>query len=67
VVDVGEPEPAALEAPRDRRLGKPRPVLLAEEPLLLDCAYDFAVDDEAGRGIGVVRVDAEDRRHAAPR
>jgi hypothetical protein len=63
VVDLGEGEAAAGEAPADRLRREPGPMLRAEEPFLLHGADDLAVDDEAGRRIGVVGVDAEDGGH----
>ena len=52
--------PASLQAVADRFAGEAAPVLDAAEALLLDGGDQVAVLDQAGRGIGVIGVEAED-------
>ena len=52
--------PRFVEAVADGDRRKSRPVLDAPEALLLGRGDELAVDDDAGRGVGVMGVDAED-------
>jgi hypothetical protein len=60
VIDVGEAGAGRLQAVADGLGGKAGPVLQAAEPLLLRSRDELAVDDEACRRVGVIRVEAED-------
>ena len=66
VLDLRQSDPGLGEAVADGLARKARPVLDAAEALLLGRRDDLAIADEAGGGIAVERVDAEDRGHPTP-
>ena len=59
MVDVAQARAGFREAIGDRLRGKAGPVLDAPEPFLLGGGDQHAVADQARRGVGVERVDAE--------
>ena len=63
MVDVGQRDACFGQAVADRFTGEPAPMLDAAETLLLDGGQQHAVLHQAGRGIGVVGVEAQDIGH----
>ena len=65
MVELGRRDAGLREAPGGGEGGEAGDVLDPVEALLLRGGDELAVDDERSRGVAVVRVEAEDRRHAA--
>jgi hypothetical protein len=60
VVDLIEVDARFVETVTDGHGGKSSPVFDAPEALLLRRGDEFAVDENARSGVGVMRIDAED-------
>ena len=63
VIELPRADPGVLQAPRRRERREAGDVLDAAEPFLLRGRDELAVEDEGGRGVTVVGVQTEDRRH----
>ncbi len=59
VRDVGEIDVRLLQTIRNSLRGKPGPMLDPAKPFLLGRRQKFAAAQNAGRGVGVIGVDAE--------
>jgi hypothetical protein len=64
VVDVLRLQAGVVEAPAGGESREPGAVLDAVEPLFLGGGDELTIHDEGRGGVAVVRVEAEDRRHA---
>ena len=67
VVDLGELQPGKIETETDRLGRESGPVLDAPDALFLDRRHQLAVDEQAGRRVAVVSVDAQDVQDISPR
>src|SRR5262249_13585136 len=65
VVELLRAQPRLGEAPGSRGGREPGGVVNARDPLLLRCGHEPPVDDNRRRGVAVVGVEPEDRRHPA--